>query len=207
MSFNRLLEDILGHRSKVALLRELLRTRKECTGRELARGLKVDPKGCRAALADLVDHGVILERRAGRAILHRVNEEHVVVRDLLEPLYGGEAALLERYAREAREGLGVPVVAVVLFGSVARGTATAKSDVDLLCIVRTSEDQRRARERLDAVTVDLARRYGSVPQVLVESWGRFRNRVVHGDRFFSELFRTGRVLFGKPLAELLKHGA
>jgi predicted nucleotidyltransferase len=57
-------------------------------------------------------------------------------------------ALAEEYAAALREVLGDRLVSVVLFGSVARGQATASSDIDILVVVRDLPRSRFARRRL-----------------------------------------------------------
>lgn len=44
--------------------------------------------------------------------------------------------LAQQYTRLLREHLGERLVSVALFGSVARGTAHARSDIDLLLVIR-----------------------------------------------------------------------
>jgi predicted nucleotidyltransferase len=57
-------------------------------------------------------------------------------------------ALAEDYAAALQEVLGDRLVSVVLFGSVARGQATASSDIDLLVVVKDLPQSRFARRRL-----------------------------------------------------------
>jgi uncharacterized protein len=57
-------------------------------------------------------------------------------------------AAAEQYTGLLREALGDSLVSVVLFGSVARGEATADSDLDLLIICQSLPDGRFARLRL-----------------------------------------------------------
>lgn len=54
-------------------------------------------------------------------------------------------ALATTYARFLQERLGENLVSVVLFGSVARGEATANSDIDLLIVAETLPKGRFAR--------------------------------------------------------------
>jgi DNA-binding IclR family transcriptional regulator len=93
MKFDRPLDEVLGARSKVALLRLLVRTRGEHTGRELARLLHLDAKTCHTSLQALARQGVIEYRKAGTAILYRLNEAHALVEELLVPLFDRESIL------------------------------------------------------------------------------------------------------------------
>jgi len=204
MTFDRPLDHVLGARPKVALLRLLLRTRGEHTGRSLAKRVDFDSKTCHAALRDLARQGVVEHRRAGSSILYRVNERHVLVRELLEPLFDREGTFLSGYARELRSRLRAPLVSLVLFGSVARGEERPTSDVDLIVIVPDASAVPKAEEGVDQAAADLAGRYGNPPQVIVLDRETFGRKARTGDPLISEVLRTGRVLVGKSIAKVLK---
>ena len=55
--------------------------------------------------------------------------------------------LLDRFVRLVRETLGDRVISIVLYGSVARGTAGPKSDVDVLLVLEDAEPVYRERLR------------------------------------------------------------
>jgi predicted nucleotidyltransferase len=203
--YDRPLGAILGARSKVSLLRLLLRTRVEKTGRELARLVGLDAKTCHTALQELARQGVVEYRRVGKALLYRLNGDHVLVQELLEPLFAKEAGLFERYARDLRRLVRGPVLSVILFGSVARREEEPTSDVDLLFVVPSREAARKVEEATDRAAVELTRRYGNPPQILVYDRDRFRRKADSGDGFVTEVLRTGRVIEGKPFSEILKH--
>ncbi|HLF94118.1 MAG TPA: nucleotidyltransferase domain-containing protein [Planctomycetota bacterium] len=204
MIFNRPLDALLGTRSKTALLRMMVRTRGEHTGRGLARLLGLDAKTCHTALQDLARQGVVEFRKAGPAFLYRLNDLHALLRNLLEPLFEREEALLADYARDLEKHVGGRILSLILFGSVARKEERPTSDVDLLLVVSTSAEARRIEGAIDRVTVDLARRYGSPPQVIVMVRSEFRRKARSGDRFLTEVLRSGRVVRGKPVAEVLR---
>ncbi|MHA6522865.1 nucleotidyltransferase domain-containing protein [Tessaracoccus sp. G1721] len=149
-----------------AVLAVLLRTAVPLTGRQV-HGLVRDQCSLwsvQQALASLADLGVVESRAVGRAMVHTINEDHYAIqplRVLLDPI----AALREA----VRAVVGSSVDAVVLFGSVARGEASAESDVDL-AVVAPSDWQGRT-ELEDAVRA----RLGNDCDVLVftpEEFGR-----------------------------------
>jgi len=206
MRFHHVLDEVLGQRSKVALLRFLARARGEHSGRDLARHLGLDHKTCHAALRSLAEQGIVDSRRLGTAVIYALRDAHPIVRDILAPAFATEAALLERFVREAREISRAPAESVILFGSAARKEEEARSDVDILFVTRDADSKARTREALDAAAAGLAARYGSVPQFIVEDRPTFRRKVARGNPLYGEILRTGRVILGKPFAELLKNG-
>ncbi len=64
-------------------------------------------------------------------------------------------ALLDRFAQMLQEQYGDRLISVILFGSVARGSATPDSDVDLLVVIAGLPE--RYGDRLDALLPILLR--------------------------------------------------
>jgi predicted nucleotidyltransferase len=206
MRFHHVLDEVLGQRSKVALLRFLIRARGEHSGRDLARHLGLDHKTCHAALRSLAEQGIVDFRRLGTALVYALRDAHPIVRVILAPAFARESEILDRFVREAHTISRAPAVSVVLFGSAARREEAARSDVDILFVTNDADSSARARKALDAAGPKLAARYGSVPQFIVEDRATFRRKVARGDPLYSEILKNGRVVLGKPFAELLKHG-
>lgn len=205
--FTRLLDEVLGQKPRVVLLRILARTACEHTGRELARLTGLDHKTCHTALQGLSRQGIVEMRRVGRALVYVLNRDHAVVQGILGPAFEKEAGLVEDYAREARRRIRVPIESIVLFGSVARGEEEPKSDVDLLFVVADDRAAKAAEAGIEEVMIDLARRYGNVPQILMISRARFRKEIRLGKPLYMEILKTGRVLQGKAFSELLRDDA
>ncbi len=109
----------------------LLRTDAPLTGRQVHALVSDDYSlwTVQEALKALTQLGLVNTQTIGRAGVHTVNEDHVAVaplRTLLDPV----AALTDT----VREAIGDDVDTVILFGSIARGEAHIKSDIDLAVI-------------------------------------------------------------------------
>ncbi len=85
------------------------------------------------------------------------------------------------------------VVAVVLFGSLARGTATPGSDADLLVVLRA--DERRMLDRIPEFTKPFESPGLSV-QALPWTEAELQHRRERDDPFAREVLETGVVLAG-----------
>jgi predicted nucleotidyltransferase len=95
--------------------------------------------GVRKAVERLVVQGVVLRQEAGRAKLYRLNRQHLAAGHI-EGLAHLRADLVGRLS-EALDGWEEPPFAAILFGSVPRGEATYRSDVDLLLVRRAAVDE------------------------------------------------------------------
>lgn len=171
-----------------AVLAVLLRTGVPLTGRQV-HGLVRDQCSLwsvQQALASLADLGVVESRAVGRAMVHTINEDHYAIqplRVLLDPI----AALREA----VRAVVGSSVDGVVLFGSVARGEATAESDVDLAVVAPSDWEGRTELE--DAVRS----RLGSDCDVLVFTPEEFGRLAGSGEEpVVAQIVADGVVLLG-----------
>lgn len=86
--------------------------------------------GVRKVLRRLAEQGVVIEQRIGTHYTYVANREHILW-PAVEVLMGA-ADRLDTRIREHVEGWEIPPLSVELFGSVAAGTSTAESDVDLM---------------------------------------------------------------------------
>ncbi len=171
-----------------AVLAVLLRTGVPLTGRQV-HGLVRDQCSLwsvQQALASLADLGVVESRAVGRAMVHTINEDHYAIqplRVLLDPI----AALREA----VRAVVGSSVDGVVLFGSVARGEATAESDVDLAVVAPSDWEGRTELE--DAVRS----RLGNDCDVLVFTPEEFGRLAGSGEEpVVAQIVPDGVVLLG-----------
>lgn len=171
-----------------AVLAVLLRTGVPLTGRQV-HGLVRDQCSLwsvQQALASLADLGVVESRAVGRAMVHTINEDHYAIqplRVLLDPI----AALREA----VRAVVGSSVDGVVLFGSVARGEATAESDVDLAVVAPSDWEGRTELE--DAVRS----RLGNDCDVLVFTPEEFGRLAGSGEEpVVAQIVADGVVLLG-----------
>ena len=171
-----------------AVLAALLRTGAPLTGRQVY-GLVRDQCSLwsvQQALTSLVGLGLVTSNEVGRATVHTINEDHYAIqplRTLLDPF----AALREA----VQAAVGSSVEAVILFGSVARGEATADSDVDLVVLAGPDWDGRSGLE--DAVRS----RLGNDCDVLVFAPDQFILHASSGDEpVVAEILTDGVALVG-----------
>ena len=173
-----------------AVLAALLRTGTPLTGRQVHRLVSgaFSLWTVQEALKALAQLGLVETQVVGRAGLHKINEAHVAtapLRVLLDPV-----AALRTVVQESVDGR---VVAVLLFGSVARGTATADSDIDLAVIAGPEWDGRA--ELAETVLM----RLGNDCDVVVFGESEFAELALAGESVARDILRDGIALLGaKP---------
>jgi predicted nucleotidyltransferase len=129
--------ELVTHRVDGRILEVLSRADAAFTGRQVhALVGEHSVAGVQAGLARLRHQGIVSVEPAGRAILYRLNVDHLAavhVRGLAHLRH----ELLRRLRAELESGEPRPLAAF-LFGSAARQDGTADSDIDI-CAVRPRE--------------------------------------------------------------------
>jgi predicted nucleotidyltransferase len=122
---------LLGSKAREAVLLQLfLNPDQEYYLRELVRITGFAPRTIQVVLDQLREGDLILERRSGNRRYLRANVDSPLYRPLQELLLRSEG-----FSGVLREALGEEGIEFAfVFGSMADGTATAYSDVDLLVV-------------------------------------------------------------------------
>jgi DNA-binding transcriptional ArsR family regulator len=200
------LEDILGDRLNITLLRWLASVNSAMSGNAIATQLGIHQSSARQALERLVATGVVTRTDIGRTAGYRLNDELATVRQIIIPLFEGErevrALLLRDLATAARKLLMAPnsisppaALFVALYGSVARGNRDYR-DVDLLVITPSPDQNERARDTLNRAVDAIPRRYGVPVNTIVLPESDLTKRGHAG--LVSQVTTDGLALAGTP---------
>jgi nucleotidyltransferase-like protein len=116
-------------------------------------------EGIRKVLHRLAEQGVVRTENAGNAVVYRFNSDHLAAEHIV-----GLAGLRETFLARLEQRLGaweVPPVYAAVFGSAARGTMTAGSDVDLLLVRPDEVDGDRWESQVALLVADVSRWTGN----------------------------------------------
>jgi len=141
------------------VLRVLARTTHPMTRQQVADLIgEASEAGVRKVLRRLAAQGVVIEQRIGTHYTYVGNREHIMWPAV--EVFMSAADRLDSTIRKHVEAWEVPALSVELFGSVAAGTSTGDSDIDLM-VYRPSltEDQ-----------VELWDRQVALLRMAVERW-------------------------------------
>lgn len=189
-----MLEDILGSKTKVTILRLLCaHPGREFTLRELSLEVGRSLGSVHPATQQLLDTRIVLTRRVGRSRTVRINPAHPLY-DALEALFRQEGSALVRVAQAFADAAAHPgVEAVVLFGSVARGQPSVRSDIDVLVAV---DDLRRA-DAVRKVATSLLDRFDANVSPLVLTSAEITRRLADFDPLLVTIAAEGKLLRGR----------
>ena len=175
------------------MLSVLLRTGATLTGRQIHNLVRDDFSlwSVQEALKALWSLGLVKTQNIGRAGVHTINDDHAAVphlRALADPIGALKTAI--------GDSINSQVQTVILFGSIARGDATADSDIDLAVIASSKWEGRIELE--DTIGTKL----GNDCEVLLFTDAEFKSLAANGEPVVSDILRDGIALFGtKPQAK------
>ena len=195
MRFHEPLDDILGSRIKVRILRILYRTRGQFTGREISRLVGYSPTHTISTLRYLESEGLVVSQRAGKADLFSLNERSSAVSAVLDPILEWEQGLLADLASIFKETLDKRLIEVRLFGSVARGEERHDSDVDLLLVVRDDSDIESTEEEVASAAIEAGNRFGVPVVPFVVTASEYDKKVGSKRGFWKEIPESSIAIY------------
>lgn len=144
------------------------------------------------ALNELLETRITIQRKVGRSILYKINQNHILygkIRELIEL----EKKSLFNIAKEFTSSISKEYIsAIILFGSVARGDFTEKSDIDILISYKNERVKKQVRTLADKIldTYDIH----IVPIFLTQK--EIDERIKKFDNFIITVINEGKLLYG-----------
>ncbi len=187
------------------VLQALAATTGWASGAQVHRsGRAGSPDGVRKVLERLVGQGIVLEDHHAHATLFALNREHVAAEAIVSVAMA-RARVVERIVGAVEAGT-ISWLHASLFGSFARGEATADSDIDVL-FVRDSADGVLNDDReafVDGLSQSIRRWTGNRAQIVDLDLGALAEMVVEKDPLVDSWCADQVHLSGMRLPELLR---
>ncbi|MCX6664558.1 MAG: nucleotidyltransferase domain-containing protein [Euryarchaeota archaeon] len=189
-----MLEKIIGKKSKIKILRFLLDNddHSYCLD-DISKSTGISCGTVYPSLKELLEVRVITQRKVGRSILYIINKNHVLFPQIKE-LINFEKKSLQIIAEQFVDSLPKKdIIAVILFGSVAREEFNEKSDIDILIIYRREnvkpEVEQFVDRFLDSYDVHI------VPLFITKK--EIQERIKRFDNFIITIMNEGQLLYGE----------
>ncbi|MBU3701618.1 MAG: nucleotidyltransferase domain-containing protein [Acidimicrobiia bacterium] len=163
-------------------------------------------EGIRASLDRLVEQGVVERRVVGRAGVYRLNRRHLAAGPIVSLAALGEELIVR--LRVLFEGWSEPAEFAALFGSGAKGTMRAGSDLDLFVVrpQRIDSESTSWREQIADLEDQVSVWTGNDTRVLEMGSDDCRSGVRGGAKVLIDIARDGIVLAG-PLEYFTRLGS
>jgi predicted nucleotidyltransferase len=189
-----MLEKIMGKKSKVKILRLLISNddQEYCLD-DIAKSTRMSCGTIYPALSELLETRIIVQRKAGRSILYKINKNHTLFNKIKELLDLEKNSLLN-VAKEFASSISKNYIsAIILFGSVARGDFTEKSDIDILVSYTDERAKKQVRDFVDKILTIYD--VHIVPIFLTQK--EIEERIKRFDNFIITVINEGRLLYGE----------
>ena len=194
------LNALFGGPGRTAVLRLLAARTAPLTGRQVARLTGLSQPGAARALEHLANLGVVSRQGAGRAIMHELARENILVESIVLPAIAAEQSLTEDLVLALADAFGPVSVSVTLFGSAAAGEASPGSDIDVLVVADDDEQYSRAQDVYDMAAPHFFRRYNLPLSPIITT----RAELPHAaTAFWTEALESGVHVSGTPLAAIM----
>ena len=93
MRINEPLNSVLNQEAKVRIIRFLLNTQAEWSGRQIAGEIGVSPATCHKALNELFVEGILLLKSVGVTHLYKINQNNYLVKNILYDVFQKEKTI------------------------------------------------------------------------------------------------------------------
>jgi len=177
--------------------------------RELAKLSKVSLGTVSSEFSKLVKEGLVEQKTEGQEKYYKLDLKNSRTRKLCElfetdkreRLYNENRRLawvLEDFTKKVSD-LAPEVQSVILFGSVARGRATPRSDIDVLILAPNTEEERfrKLMDSVDRLADEVSGRHPAKLVPVVMMIGDFEKSIKDKKRFAIDALKDGIILFGQ----------
>ncbi len=188
-----MLENMLGTKSKIRILRELSSNPdRDFSPEDLAKATEMSYGTIHPAMKELANCRAILVKKVGSSKIYRINQSHILFQELAQ-LLEREKTAFKDIAREFAEKIEKKGIEnIILFGSVARGNITDVGDIDILIIYSGMYLTDKAHE-LEEEIMD---KYDVVISPLYLSKKEVQSKIDDFDNFILNVIDEGKILHG-----------
>ena len=191
--FMPVLERIFGTRSKVRIVRELMRDlERDLSLEDIVKATKMSYGTIHPAISELANARIVLVRKAGSSKLYKINSAHVLFPELAS-LMDREMSAFRGIAYEIADNIEKKgIVNIILFGSVARSEITEAGDIDFLIIYKDS----KVINKTDALEDEILDKYDVLFSPIYISKVDVLRRIKEFDDFILRIMDEGEIIYG-----------
>lgn len=194
MKFQKYLENLLGNKIKIKVLRLLVRyENKEFTSRELAKLANTSHTSVLRLINDLESNNIITKEFYSGAHKIKINKESYVY-SIIKELINKEQITKEELIKDIKTVIPKEVISAVLYGSIAKEKENEKSDIDILII---------ANKKFKESENNIKAKYGNNLHIMQLTLNKFRKEAKRKVGYVRDLLNNYILIKGKDLKELI----
>lgn len=208
MKYKNFVDDILGQKTKVKILRYLVTHTEEQSGRRVAMEAGVNHWQCHKVLQELYKQGILTMKCAGNTYLFSLRRNQYIVKKAIIPLFSAESGLADNLIHDLKDVIikisGKDyILSIVLFGSIPAGKGKTHSDIDFLVLVGDRADTQGIHEKISTKNDYFMDTYGNTLSPYVIRKSEFLKRYKNRDRLIENIIKQGNTIYGKTIGEII----
>jgi len=203
----QLIEEILGSKTKIALLRVLSRHKNwEYSIAELSKDVSLDKSLVSKTIKDLEKDNIVKTFIKGKNKLCRINIENKIVRDIVIDLFDKESKIVEEVSTNLIKKI-VPrnfpsISSLLMYGSIVKENFTPRSDIDVMIIVKNNTEVIDIRKKLEGVSSDFMKDDLMVTfDVITEK--EFKKLFSNREPTILDIVKFNKLLYGKDVRDII----
>lgn len=171
---------------------------------ELSKRLEIGLGRTKTILDNLSKERILLKRKSGNRYLFRLNPNNKLTFEIIK-LANLDAFLelpksfrtaLNKLVSKYRNTLNDNLITLIIFGSVAKGTARRGSDMDIFVIVKNKPNE-KTRKLLRQASYEVSDIFTEISQEYIYTQNNFMENYNIGDDFLINVMSDGIILFDK----------
>lgn len=204
MKFYNIIIDLLSDPIRIKVFKTLRQHPEGLTGRALGTLVGTSAFKINGVVRALAAHGVLNQTLVGNAHLCRLNEHHILVREVVNYLIDYENNFLTNLGKAVMEKLTPHPLSIILYGSIARGDENPSSDVDLMFIYK-DEEEPGSIHKADPVFEWITRNYGNPAGIRRIRISEFQNPELEHRELIRNIIKEGKSIAGLSMTEVLNY--
>jgi len=203
MKYKNYLDEILGRKSKVKVLRYLVKFNQGASVRELSRRIGATEPNLSVILKELEKNGILVSQKYGTALVFKLNDGHYLVEKVVIPLFVQEQSAIDDLGHFIAKRLKTVFISMIIFGSVARRDEHPKSDLDIAFVVKDRSTSEKIEQELLDLSPAIIKKFGNQISPYIIEKNDFIKKLKANDPLIRSIFKEGRVLAGSLVTEIL----
>jgi len=203
MEYQRVYDKLFGQKTKLKILRYLVKNPVEQSGRQIAKNTEIAHRQCHKVLQELYAEGILSMQHIGNAYLYNLRKEHYLVAKVIKPFFEAESRVLNDLVAEIKKIKNENIISLGLFGSVSQGKEKPHSDIDILVVVNREINKEKIAELIRKKNEYFISRFGNSLAPYIVTGKEFVSRYRKGDRLIKNMVKNGEIISGKTFGELV----
>jgi len=208
MKLKKILDDVLGNKKRINILRTMFRYPGEFTGRHIARLCGLPQTSVQTHLKKLADNDILKINYIGRSRIFSLNEENMLFQPLRELFLAEDkivsqlVSLIKSFIKNDPK-LRDSLINASIYGSILTTEARPDSDIDLLLLFKDKKDEKIAEGCFSELEAKIYKLFGNRFHLFSTNINDLISLKVSDKSIFHSL-KSAHSIYGKELDELIR---